>query len=447
MAEDTIKKDAENLLDKDTLSFAGHGEVSKAGSIDDILKRMRQFSHRIDVIRVYMQIVNPAIREKTNAELVVVEPIIKAMVEMIDSQKKKAGRKTVKLELDLPEAIDAKGVVKKLKDFTKIIDIPSHLTETSLVSLISQCEIFISAHLHSHYRMHPKSLKKTEVNKFSLSELETFQTIEDARASLIQNEVERIIRSKFSDWIDVLEELGYECEFIQANKEKISEFFQRRNLIVHNAGIVNNQYLKATNKPHKEKLGERLKVDRKYLAEAFDYCEAGFCLISLEAIKRQLKGSNAASQEEAYEHINTIIFEHVQEKRYVIAEHLSKYVIDKMPLSKALLFVAKVNYWQSLKWQNRLSEVEEKIKKEDISGMQLRYHIARLALLDNFEEFFKLLPRAIKEKELRHEELEEWPLFQRVRERKEFGAYNKARQASKRVKRGAARKRLKISRG
>lgn len=57
--------------------------------------------------------------------------------------------------------------------------------------------------------------------------------------------------------------------------------------------------------------------------------------------------------------------------------------------------------------------MESEIKKWDISASSPQFKLAKLALLDKYEEFFKTFD---EQSEVIEEFLREWPLFRNIRE-------------------------------
>ncbi|RJP54143.1 MAG: hypothetical protein C4586_00375, partial [Anaerolineaceae bacterium] len=127
-----------------------------------------------------------------------------------------------------------------------------HLYDVSLVSLISNVEWFLSNILHEYFDKFPNAVEGKE-KVFSLLDLKSFNTIEHARTYLIDTLVENILRGSFDDWLQFLKNrLKLSCGYLDANYDCLTEAFQRRNLLVHNGGIVNNIYLEPVCKIGKE---------------------------------------------------------------------------------------------------------------------------------------------------------------------------------------------------
>lgn len=74
-----------------------------------------------------------------------------------------------------------------------------------------------------------------------------------------------------------------------------------------------------------------------------------------------------------------------------------------------------INYWQSLKWQNKSQELEKELEKFDVSGLSPIYVLSLSALKSDGKSFHKNIKKAIISDNLKKEDLMEWPLFREFR--------------------------------
>jgi hypothetical protein len=87
------------------------------------------------------------------------------------------------------------------------------------------------------------------------------------------------------------------------------------------------------------------------------------------------------------------------------------------------LLVAQLNYWQSIKWQNRFDTVRKEIETADFTAKDDLFQLARHALLDESNIFFKRVPELLKNKKLTKQMLAEWPIFREMRKDDRFRKY------------------------
>lgn len=75
----------------------------------------------------------------------------------------------------------------------------------------------------------------------------------------------------------------------------------------------------------------------------------------------------------------------------------------------------ELNYWQSVKWQGRFEGIRKQAEQADLSAKDPLYQLAQLALLNENEAFFSLLPDVLASRKLSIENLNEWPIFREMR--------------------------------
>ncbi|MFN7113413.1 MAG: hypothetical protein ACK4PK_03545 [Alphaproteobacteria bacterium] len=394
-----------------------------------LIEKINIFSRNIEVVREYLYLVNPVVRETLEQELKKVNPLIeKLALGAKKADRKRDGKK--KIEALFSEIEDLNDFTSTLKKFSTRAHISSHLLETSLVSLVSHTEIFFSEILHEQYSQYPEAIVDSDEKRFSFKDLKKFKSLEDAQTSLIADAVEKVLRDNFDRWIHHLKSrMKLECVFIEENLHQIKEIFLRRNLFVHNGGVVNSIYLSGvSSSPFKE--GDRIKIDIKYLERSFDLIQAAFCLVAYELLSRRyIKQSE--KMDEFFEGVNESIVSYISSKRYFVAEHIALFASKALASKNQNKLIFKINYWQAVKWQGRLSEVHDDIVNVDISGMVKSFALAKYALLDENDAFFKLLPEVLKKKEISLDNLMEWPLFNSIRQDERMTQYSHKAQPAK----------------
>jgi hypothetical protein len=269
--------------------------------------------------------------------------------------------------------------------------------------------------LHRSFETYPEAIGTRE-KVFSLQDLRELGSIEDARKSLIDSAVENILRGSFEDWLKFLREqvklsLGY------LSTDHLVEIFQRRNLLIHNAAVVNSIYVSRVAAPLREKwkVGERIAVPRHYLGNAIALVELNFLLIAAELWKKLEPGNQRRS-----DLLVEINFDHLLAERWEIAEGRSLFVKnDKQALERSQL-IGQVNYWQTFKWSNRSEEVRPEIEKADFSAKEPLFQLALAALRDDLDKLFEILPEVLDSKKLSLDELDRWPIFRAIRSTERF---------------------------
>lgn len=297
--------------------------------------------------------------------------------------------------------------------------IPDQLFESSLVSLTSTVEWFFAQILRTFYNRYPETVTEKSEVPFTFKELKKFSKIEDAQAFLLDREIEKIIRSSFREWLETsTKKLHSKTKFNASDIDATEEIFLRRNLLVHNGGRVNNIYLNSVADSLKadKKLDQKLEVDEPYLHDSINRIEWLFIQLALSILYPKNTQLNVAQESL----LSDIIMSNISHGRYAISENIAFYLKNHSKLSERFKWVTCVNYWQSIKWQNRFEEIKDEVNAFDCSALSKEFHLARAALQDNVTAFFRILPDAIKTKAISMEELKTWPLFSKMRQEQKY---------------------------
>jgi hypothetical protein len=120
-----------------------------------------------------------------------------------------------------------------------LVSVPRSFT----VALVSEFDAFMSATLKAFYRLKPDALNASE-RTMTYAELAGFGSIDAAREHIIEKDVETFLRSSHSEQFKTLEgKLGIPLRKDLPVWKDFIELTERRNLFVHNDGIVNSQYV------------------------------------------------------------------------------------------------------------------------------------------------------------------------------------------------------------
>lgn len=291
------------------------------------------------------------------------------------------------------------------------------LYKNAFIGLLSSVEWFYSQVLHFYYDKHPEAAgikKKT----MTLEDLKTFGTIQDAEKFLIDSKIEEVFRAGFDAWMDILkDEVKLKLPYVRPFFNELLEVYQRRNLLVHNGGIVNSIYIsKVSSDISKDlKIGDKLTITSEYLENAICKLHIVFTLIAAELWKKL-----EPNEESRADILNSIAYKNMNQGRWEVAEWLSCFIKDDENLKSRVKTVGQLNFWLSRKKRGNKELVIGEVLKADFTDKSLRYQLAVSALTDNKEEFFDLLPETLRTKSLVIEELLEFPIFDEMRNSIEF---------------------------
>ncbi|WP_343534684.1 hypothetical protein [Pedobacter sp.] len=291
------------------------------------------------------------------------------------------------------------------------------LYRNSLISLLSSVEWFFSQILHFYYDKHPDASgiqKKT----MTLSDLKGFGTIEDAEKYLIDIKIEEILRGNFDSWISLLKsELSLNMGYIEPIKNELIEIYQRRNLLVHNGGVVNSIYIsKVEEKFRKDiKQNDKLNVDKEYLDNAICKLQKAFILIAAELWKNLDK-----TDKKRGDVLGEITYENILKSKWDICEGLTYFMINDAQLETTDKVIAQLNYWLCKKRTNQMDSIRNELNKADFSDKKEIFQLGLFAIKDDVKSFIEILPHALNSNQINIERLEEFPIFEEIRKTEDY---------------------------
>ncbi len=292
------------------------------------------------------------------------------------------------------------------------------LYKSTLMNIISTVECFLGDVLRVYFNEYKNEISPALILKkdkqFTMDELESFDTVEDAKTFIIDSKLENIIRSSFQDWIDFLKEkLHLSMGYLNDEIDKLTEIFQRRNIIVHNKGIVNSIYLsKVSDKYSKDvKKGEPIFLDREYLESAIDSLELNFTLIAFELWKTKRKDDDTR-----FKLLSDIIDDNLVKVNWKKVKGYSIFLGNDACCSLWFKMYSKINNWLSYKRMGYFDEIKGKVLAEDFSACTLDFQICQQALLNNNEKVFELMKHGLENNAINFESIEAWPVFEEFRE-------------------------------
>jgi hypothetical protein len=287
------------------------------------------------------------------------------------------------------------------------------LYRNSLVALVSSAEWFLAQILHTYFAEYPNAIG-TRDKVFSLDDLQAIGSIEDAKKQFVEGKIEEILRGSCADWFTYLKSrVGLSLGYVDEYLDSLVEATQRRNLIIHNGGVVSSVYLAKVAEAERSGIviGQAVVVDHQYLDRVICCFERVFLLIGAELWKKLEPAS-----EKRFAVLFDIVWSHLAAERWTIAEGLSFFMMRDAQLSEINRLVGQFNYWQAVKWQGRFDEVRHEVEHADLSAKRARFRLGQLALLDDEQGFFDLLPEAIELGEIGEDELASWPIFRGIRQ-------------------------------
>lgn len=297
------------------------------------------------------------------------------------------------------------------------------LYKSSFVLLMSHFDFLFSDLIRYFHRKYPENLSEKEFS-FTFNELKQFDSVSDVLDFAINKEVEKIL------YANLAEQKKYFKSHMKVDlKEKIidwgriTEAVERRNIIVHNNGMVNKRYLKnadlsAIPSEAKQQLkeGAKITVDKDYLDSVFnEIFSAGVILI--QSCWRKWDGDSVNGADLA---LIAIVYEALSKEKWQVAERLGCFGKECEAHNERNHLYLAVNYCQSLKWQGKNDELSKELEQFDPTSLRPIYLLAYYTLKSDIDNFFKYVKDAINVDNMGINSFFEWPLFREFRQNPNF---------------------------
>lgn len=333
-------------------------------------------------------------------------------------------------------------LLRFMRESQSRIQHPELLNRSVLVSLVGFYEVLLSDLLHTYYRLYPGAIGRSDKNatgkkqntpegaengqepNYSFSQIMEFRTIEEFKEYAIERKIEPFFRQSAPTWCKFFEEelLKLKRSDLISNEPQWFEYFQRRNIIVHNDARVSKLYLKnvapewVAQSKENLTLGSSVSVSQEYISGALDMFETVGAALCFECWKKFASDERKQREEQFVFHQ----YGRLQEGIWPVAEGLGRWALDRSDMSSSGMLIARINYWLAIKRQNRWSEIESAVKDFEQSALDPKFRLAIYALMKNEEEFFRLLPIAKSAGSISDEDLAEWPVLEEMRQLPEF---------------------------
>lgn len=273
----------------------------------------------------------------------------------------------------------------------------------ALIALLIQFENFMNKYFEWLVKEYPtkylteKCIKYSDIVKFDFEDLKRELTAETANS---------IMSQPLAEWIKIIRSHKFDLSKITEYLDEFTEIYCRRNIVVHNSGKINRQYLSTAGKCKEERpLGEKLHADKKYVLRAF--------CVAMVIVYGILYASLKANQEDRAEYLDFLFnsgFDHMMEEDWDISFFIFGILINDNTEDKLTDAYSQINYWISCKNMGNFNVVKDEIEKADYSAMACSIRMAKEMLLENYELAIPLLDEALSS-ELTPDMVEKWPLF------------------------------------
>lgn len=307
--------------------------------------------------------------------------------------------------------------------FNSINEVRSHtelLYRSTLISLAVTFELLITNMIHYRAIKFPNSININE-KKLSFKEIENLGSFEEAKNYLVEDHVTELMRKSNEEWISYIKKnfsVKVDKE-IEEYEGIINETFNRRNLVVHGGGIINNIYITKVDENLRKglKKGDKIDINKEYILERINIFKVyGLALMYGFWMGMEKGNENRAMIAQNY------AYNLLKKNQYILARKLYKVILsDKLPQS--IEFMVKINYWQTYKWNDELELVKEEIEDIDFSASTLNFQMCKDLLLDKNDEALEKLKKIVSSGDYDLDDLLDWPILRNLHKERNFENY------------------------
>jgi hypothetical protein len=287
------------------------------------------------------------------------------------------------------------------------------LPEVMIIGLISAFDSFLSSLLRVVINKH-QEIVLTSQKQITFQGLLEFSSIDDAKSTLIDREIEAVIRKSHHEQFDWMQHhLNVKLKEGLRVWPAFIELCERRNLFTHTGGIVSNQYLRNCTE-HKcnvsgVKVGQRLDVEPSYFQRAVDIIYE----IGLKLCYVLWRKFNEVETETADSKFNERCMELISARNYQLAESLLSFSRTVPRVTDNIRRMMVVNLANAIRLQDRNDEAKKLLDTEDWSATNDEFAICVASVRGDIEKVLELMDDIGAR--FSADQFREWPVFRRTR--------------------------------
>lgn len=322
-------------------------------------------------------------------------------------------------------------ISKRIAKNTSIFKASKSLRRAALSSVIAEFDYFMSRFLHIiAKREQIKFLSFDE--SFTLKQISEYKTLDELKEHKVFRKIESLLHGSHTDLLDWICNNLKLTSFASVKSSEYFKYFveagQRRHLIMHNGGMVNERYLqccKAAGWKDSElkDIGEELEVNVAYLRKAAANCYmVGFSLLHLYWQKNYKNG-----YQNSFSYMLSSSHDFLDEGLTKMATRVIDFAeASKSEMSFRLQMSFGINRALSALHDPSLSIEEQNKKARDILGeydwsaTDPVYDLALACVRREFENVIQLAKSANVTGKVNHHEAATWVLFKEAREHDGF---------------------------
>jgi hypothetical protein len=230
--------------------------------------------------------------------------------------------------------------------------------------------------------------------EFSLEDLASFETLDDAREELIQRKVDAMDRGLDEQVKWFKSRLNIELPRLALDWERFVEITQRRHLIVHTGGRVSRRYLARAPIDSGARIGDSLTVDGEYMRTAVDEVLAlGVNLIVAVWVNVVNDHEGAAGA------LLSATRRAARDNHWAVVRRFVS-VSERLRVAQSARSAFEVLGWLATKHLDGPAAVRIDVESWDDSALSRKWQLAKHCLLDHVDEAVKLASSLVEAGEI-----------------------------------------------
>ena len=289
------------------------------------------------------------------------------------------------------------------------------------VGLVTSLEHSVGLLMKEIATIAPANLFNKE-KQVSLNWAMNFNSMEDFKEALINDEIDRAQRESFDQQVSWIIGKVTGMEDFRSKYtgwKDIIELFERRNLFVHANGLVNKSYLNAL-KGHKTrevsdpKIGDELHAGPKYYTNSV-HIVLHFGIMLLQVAWRKLAPSEKHAADKL---LSDLGFELIARGQYTVAIRILEFARSLRDVSaEATMRMNVINLANAYKLLSNDKQSETVIESMDWTAVGNEFKISVAAIKGNVEEVVTLMKKIGSDDPIvGAAEYQQWPVFYSVRD-------------------------------
>lgn len=289
----------------------------------------------------------------------------------------------------------------------------------ALINLVSFFEILEWKLICAFYLLVCQALPSEEMT-IKVAELRGLESLDEVNKYIIHKEADSVIREGLLNQLKYFKDrlIIDKMKLMKDSRDELVEIVQRRNLLVHNQGIVNQIYLTHVSKQYLQ--DKRIKKDcilhvsAKYLDRALDTVHLFGFVLSQLCWRKWVKDKHEAADKVFAE----FSFDTLTQGRFDLTKRTA-HCAAAMGISKQWHRIITINQAIAFRELGEIDKIRGLLKKYEWTPMPIDIEIGLSTLREDYERTYLLLEQAAYSGDLKKIS-KDWPLFKPIRQEVRF---------------------------